>query len=219
MVSRLSARPTADPAAVDALAGTTVERARRAIKPVAVSWAECPRECSRLASQGVAYEKGRSRDPRVITVSSWGGEGRPAVVELTTNAIAGLRKPIDESDVDLARAVRGRSGGSAPAVPPDQANLLTIVETVEGPSRRETCVVRGGSPVRRGRRAARSAAASRSCSRGPARGIGAVSSVEVDLADARRSPCVRAGSYAGLPHSRLCGVAGWAVRPAGGKWR
>jgi Rrf2 family protein len=45
---------------------------------------------------------------------------------------------------DLVRAVQGRNGGYELVAPPARTSLLTIVEAVEGPSRRETCVLRGG---------------------------------------------------------------------------
>ena len=44
----------------------------------------------------------------------------------------------------LAEGVTGRSGGYRFAVPAAEISLLTIVEAVEGTSRRETCVLRGG---------------------------------------------------------------------------
>lgn len=44
----------------------------------------------------------------------------------------------------LVQAVQGRSGGYELVAPPARTSLLAIVEAVEGPSRRETCVLRGG---------------------------------------------------------------------------
>lgn len=50
---------------------------------------------------------------------------------------------------DLVRASlvsnrRGRHGGYTLARPPEEVSLLSIVEAVEGESRRRTCVMRGG---------------------------------------------------------------------------
>jgi len=45
---------------------------------------------------------------------------------------------------DLVEGVTGRSGGYRLAVAAADISLLTIVEAVEGTSRRETCVLRGG---------------------------------------------------------------------------
>jgi Rrf2 family iron-sulfur cluster assembly transcriptional regulator len=44
----------------------------------------------------------------------------------------------------LAKGVTGRSGGYRLSVSAAEISLLTIVEAVEGTSRRETCVLRGG---------------------------------------------------------------------------
>ena len=44
----------------------------------------------------------------------------------------------------LAEGVTGRSGGYRLSVSAAEISLLTIVEAVEGTSRRETCVLRGG---------------------------------------------------------------------------
>ena len=45
---------------------------------------------------------------------------------------------------DLVEGVTGRSGGYRLAAAAADISLLTIVEAVEGTSRRETCVLRGG---------------------------------------------------------------------------
>jgi Rrf2 family protein len=45
---------------------------------------------------------------------------------------------------ELVEGVTGRSGGYRLAVSAAEISLLTIVEAVEGTSRRETCVLRGG---------------------------------------------------------------------------
>jgi Rrf2 family protein len=45
---------------------------------------------------------------------------------------------------ELVRAAQGRNGGYELVAPPGRTSLLAIVEAVEGPSRRETCVLRGG---------------------------------------------------------------------------
>ena len=45
---------------------------------------------------------------------------------------------------DLVEGVTGRSGGYRLSVAAADISLLTIVEAVEGTSRRETCVLRGG---------------------------------------------------------------------------
>ena len=45
---------------------------------------------------------------------------------------------------DLVEGVTGRSGGYRLAAAAAEISLLTIVEAVEGTSRRETCVLRGG---------------------------------------------------------------------------
>lgn len=50
----------------------------------------------------------------------------------------------DLARAGLVRAVQGRSGGYRLAAPPGEISLLTIIEAVEGPSRRETCVLRSG---------------------------------------------------------------------------
>ncbi len=50
----------------------------------------------------------------------------------------------DLARAGLVRAVQGRSGGYELVEPSDQTSLLAIVEAIEGPSRRETCVLRGG---------------------------------------------------------------------------
>lgn len=44
----------------------------------------------------------------------------------------------------LVEGVTGRSGGYRLSVAASEISLLTIVEAVEGTSRRETCVLRGG---------------------------------------------------------------------------
>ncbi len=44
----------------------------------------------------------------------------------------------------LVEGVTGRSGGYRLSGAPSETSLLTIVEAVEGTSRRETCVLRGG---------------------------------------------------------------------------
>jgi Rrf2 family iron-sulfur cluster assembly transcriptional regulator len=44
----------------------------------------------------------------------------------------------------LAEAIAGRSGGYRLARPPAAINLLQIVEAIEGDTRRQTCVLRGG---------------------------------------------------------------------------
>ena len=44
----------------------------------------------------------------------------------------------------LVEGVTGRSGGYRLSAAPSETSLLTIVEAVEGTSRRETCVLRGG---------------------------------------------------------------------------
>lgn len=45
---------------------------------------------------------------------------------------------------DLVEGVTGRSGGYRLATAAADVSLLTIIEAVEGTSRRETCVLRGG---------------------------------------------------------------------------
>jgi Rrf2 family protein len=45
---------------------------------------------------------------------------------------------------ELVEGVTGRSGGYRLSVAAAEISLLTIVEAVEGTSRRETCVLRGG---------------------------------------------------------------------------
>jgi Rrf2 family protein len=44
----------------------------------------------------------------------------------------------------LVEGVTGRSGGYRLSVAASETSLLTIIEAVEGASRRETCVLRGG---------------------------------------------------------------------------
>ncbi|HET6495551.1 MAG TPA: Rrf2 family transcriptional regulator [Thermoleophilia bacterium] len=44
----------------------------------------------------------------------------------------------------LVEGVTGRSGGYRLSVSASEVSLLTIIEAVEGTSRRETCVLRGG---------------------------------------------------------------------------
>lgn len=44
----------------------------------------------------------------------------------------------------LVQAVQGRSGGYRLSAPAATISLLAIVEAVEGPSRRESCVLHGG---------------------------------------------------------------------------
>jgi Rrf2 family protein len=44
----------------------------------------------------------------------------------------------------LARSLTGRRGGYQLGVDPGAVSLLSVVEAVEGPSRRTTCVLRGG---------------------------------------------------------------------------
>jgi Rrf2 family protein len=44
----------------------------------------------------------------------------------------------------LVEAVQGRSGGYRLSAPAAAISLLAVVEAAEGPSRRETCVLRGG---------------------------------------------------------------------------
>jgi len=44
----------------------------------------------------------------------------------------------------LVHAVQGRSGGYHLSAPADATSLLAVVEAVEGPSRREACVLRDG---------------------------------------------------------------------------
>jgi Rrf2 family protein len=51
---------------------------------------------------------------------------------------------------DLVQAAQGRSGGYRLSASAQQTSLLTIVEAVEGSSRRETCVLRGGPCGRNG---------------------------------------------------------------------
>ena len=51
---------------------------------------------------------------------------------------------------DLVQAAQGRSGGYRLSAPAPTTSLLTIVEAVEGSSRRETCVLRGGPCGRNG---------------------------------------------------------------------
>jgi Rrf2 family protein len=48
----------------------------------------------------------------------------------------------------LVAATRGRRGGYRLAQAPESVSLRTVVESVEGDSRRQTCVLRGG-PCRR----------------------------------------------------------------------
>lgn len=50
----------------------------------------------------------------------------------------------DLARADLVEGVTGRSGGYRLAAAAADISLLTIVEAVEGTSRRETCVLRGG---------------------------------------------------------------------------
>lgn len=50
----------------------------------------------------------------------------------------------------LVQAAQGRSGGYRLSAPAPTTSLLTIVEAVEGSSRRETCVLRGGPCGRNG---------------------------------------------------------------------
>lgn len=44
----------------------------------------------------------------------------------------------------LVQARQGRTGGYHIARPPAEISLLDVVEAVEGPSRRATCILRGG---------------------------------------------------------------------------
>jgi len=50
----------------------------------------------------------------------------------------------DLSRAGLVRSTAGRQGGYELARPADSIDLLTIIEAVEGDTRRRTCVLRGG---------------------------------------------------------------------------
>jgi Rrf2 family protein len=86
---------------------------------------------------------------------------------------------------DLVEGVTGRSGGYRLAIAAADISLLTIVEAVEGTSRRETCVLRGGPCGRDGACAVHAAF----CSAEEAM-IGALTSVS--LADVSRDGPTRA---------------------------
>jgi len=50
----------------------------------------------------------------------------------------------DLSRAGLVEASAGRAGGYRLARPADEVSLLDVIEAVEGDSRRQTCVLRGG---------------------------------------------------------------------------
>jgi Rrf2 family iron-sulfur cluster assembly transcriptional regulator len=50
----------------------------------------------------------------------------------------------DLARAGLVRSKAGRQGGYELARPPDEISLLTIIEAVEGDTRRRTCILRGG---------------------------------------------------------------------------
>ncbi len=56
----------------------------------------------------------------------------------------------DLARAGLVRSRAGRNGGYELARPPGAINLLTIIEAVEGESRRRTCILRGGPCQRDG---------------------------------------------------------------------
>ena len=51
---------------------------------------------------------------------------------------------VDLTEAGLVRGEPGRNGGHRLARPADDIDLLTIIEAVEGDSRRRSCVLRGG---------------------------------------------------------------------------
>lgn len=78
---------------------------------------------------------------------------RPGTGQLTAAALAEATSIppnyVPQVMGDLVRASlvanrRGRHGGYSLASPADEVSLLSIVEAVEGESRRRTCVMRGG---------------------------------------------------------------------------
>ena len=84
---------------------------------------------------------------------------RPGTGQLTASALAEATaipsNYVPQVMGDLVRASlvanrRGRHGGYTLARPPGEVSLLTIVEAVEGESRRRTCVMRGGPCGRNG---------------------------------------------------------------------
>jgi Rrf2 family transcriptional regulator, iron-sulfur cluster assembly transcription factor len=84
---------------------------------------------------------------------------RPGAGQLTASALAEATaipsNYVPQVMGDLVRASlvanrRGRHGGYTLARPPGEVSLLTIVEAVEGESRRRTCVMRGGPCGRNG---------------------------------------------------------------------
>ena len=56
----------------------------------------------------------------------------------------------DLARAGLVRSTAGRRGGYELAHPPEVIDLLTIIEAVEGDTRRRTCVLRGGPCQRDG---------------------------------------------------------------------
>lgn len=56
----------------------------------------------------------------------------------------------DLARAGLVRSRAGRNGGYELARPPGSISLLTIIEAVEGESRRRTCILRGGPCQRDG---------------------------------------------------------------------
>jgi Rrf2 family protein len=56
----------------------------------------------------------------------------------------------DLARAGLVRSKAGRQGGYELARPPDEISLLTIIEAVEGDTRRRTCILRGGPCQRDG---------------------------------------------------------------------
>ena len=82
-------------------------------------------------------------------------DGRPVSVRRISAAMA-IPQPIlpsvmrDLVRAGLAEAVAGRSGGYRLAVPAAEITLLAVIEAIEGDTRRQTCVLRGGPCSRDG---------------------------------------------------------------------
>jgi Rrf2 family transcriptional regulator, iron-sulfur cluster assembly transcription factor len=91
--------------------------------------------------------------------ADYGVRAMLALTDVPDPGVLSVRRIADAMDIpvailprvmgDLARCclvvpVTGRTGGYRLARPADQINLLEVIEAIEGDSRRQTCVLRGG---------------------------------------------------------------------------